>query len=400
MIYIFLSLLFFIAVISGFAVALLILFSRKKYSQKLFLSLFLFSLAVANIYNFYVSASMLNEYPHFFTLTKPFIFLVAPCAFIYLRNMLIPENKIRKLDFLHFVPFAYYFSISFLLTINAVFNYYGSSLDGIKIFFKDYAPHKMNTHFSLLAVSIWMGYAFCQSIMMMGFRFGKLKNTNQLTSEEIKWIRFFNLIVLSLFSILFVNRFLNISAQNVNFLHNIMISFTLLLISGWIYFKPQLFCSPVKESVTDDNDAAEEPKLFEINEVLTISRLLTDEKKQEYIAILDHVFLNKKLFLKKDLVIRDLSEESGIPVHHLSSLINSEFNLHFKDYVNLKRIDYFKDKINEPQWKDFSLEGMAWGSGFKSRTTCFRAFIKHTGKSPSEYFKEIRIIPEKSNMAS
>jgi AraC-like DNA-binding protein len=34
---------------------------------------------------------------------------------------------------------------------------------------------------------------------------------------------------------------------------------------------------------------------------------------------------------------------------------------------------------------------MAWGSGFKSRTTCFRAFIKHTGKSPSEYFKKIRM---------
>ncbi|WP_431243625.1 helix-turn-helix domain-containing protein [Flavobacterium sp. P21] len=94
--------------------------------------------------------------------------------------------------------------------------------------------------------------------------------------------------------------------------------------------------------------------------------------------------------------MRDIADETGISVHHLSNLINSEFGLHFQDYVNLKRIEYFKEKINDPEWKDLSLEGMAWGSGFKSRTTCFRAFIKHTGKSPSEYFKVIRMNPEKS----
>ncbi|GGF05131.1 hypothetical protein GCM10011518_12930 [Flavobacterium limi] len=124
---------------------------------------------------------------------------------------------------------------------------------------------------------------------------------------------------------------------------------------------------------------------------------LTQEKKQEYLIKLNTVFLGKKLFLKKDFVIRDLSDETGISVHNLSNLINSEFNLHFQDFVNLKRIEYFNEKINDPEWKDLSLEGMAWGSGFKSRTTCFRAFVKHTGKSPSEYFKVIRDNPDKTN---
>ncbi|WP_269236265.1 helix-turn-helix domain-containing protein [Flavobacterium flavigenum] len=85
-----------------------------------------------------------------------------------------------------------------------------------------------------------------------------------------------------------------------------------------------------------------------------------------------------------------MSDETGISVHQLFILINSEFHVHFQDFVDLKRIEYFNEKINDPEWKDLSLEGMALGSGFKSRTTCFSAFIKHTGKSPSEYFKIIK----------
>jgi AraC-like DNA-binding protein len=138
-------------------------------------------------------------------------------------------------------------------------------------------------------------------------------------------------------------------------------------------------------------------KTKETKSTLPLIKELSPEKKEFYLTELEKAFASKELFLKKDLVIRDLSDETGISVHHLSNLINSEFNLHFQDYVNLKRIEYFKDKINDPEWKDLSLEGMAWGSGFKSRTTCFRAFIKHTGKSPSEYFKVIRINPEKTN---
>ncbi|WP_246236262.1 helix-turn-helix domain-containing protein [Flavobacterium ajazii] len=146
-------------------------------------------------------------------------------------------------------------------------------------------------------------------------------------------------------------------------------------------------------------DDSHDNKTDENINTLSLVKELTPEKKEEYLIKLDNVFRNKKLFLKKDFVIRDLSDETGITVHHLSNLINSEFNLHFQDYVNLKRIEYFNERINDPEWKDLSLEGMAWGAGFKSRTTCFRAFIKHTGKSPSEYFKLIRGNTDKANNA-
>ncbi|WP_244160759.1 helix-turn-helix domain-containing protein [Flavobacterium defluvii] len=204
--------------------------------------------------------------------------------------------------------------------------------------------------------------------------------------------------ILFLFSTLFVHFFLMNKVDNIDYSCYILISSVLVFTVGWLYFKPHIFYD-TNEIETYDF-AADDVISFttqEIKNSMPIVKELTPEKRKLYLAKLDNIFSAKKLFLKKDLVIRDISEETGITVNNLSNLINSEFNLHFQDYINLKRIEYFKEKINDSDWKDLSLEGMAWASGFKSRTTCFRAFIKHTGKSPSEYFRIIRISPEKTN---
>lgn len=119
------------------------------------------------------------------------------------------------------------------------------------------------------------------------------------------------------------------------------------------------------------------------------------EKKQNYLRQIEKILTTKKLFLNYNFAIIDLSKETGIPAHHISTVINTEFNFRFQDYINLKRIAYFKDNINNPKWEELTLEAMALRSGFKSRTTCFRAFIKHTRKSPYEYFNELQLTPNK-----
>jgi len=88
MVDIILSLFFFIATIVGFATSFMVLFSKKNYSKSFFLGLFLFSLAVVSIYNFCLSANGFKDFPDLFLVTKSFIFLVAPSAFLYVRSML------------------------------------------------------------------------------------------------------------------------------------------------------------------------------------------------------------------------------------------------------------------------------------------------------------------------
>ncbi|WP_337967204.1 helix-turn-helix domain-containing protein [uncultured Flavobacterium sp.] len=119
---------------------------------------------------------------------------------------------------------------------------------------------------------------------------------------------------------------------------------------------------------------------------------LTLKEKQFFLAKFESILVSKKLFLKKDFSLPELAIESGIPLHTISYLLNSEVNLHFTDYINLKRIEYFKEKINDADWNNLPLKEMILASGFQSRVTCHRAFLKHVGITPSEYLKSNRIV--------
>ncbi|MBB4800709.1 AraC-like DNA-binding protein [Flavobacterium nitrogenifigens] len=383
MIDILLSLFFFIATIAGFATALMVLLSRKNYSKSFFLGVFLLSLAVVSIYNFYLSANIFKDFPDLITITKAFIFLTAPCSFLYVRNILSLKKSFRKYDWLHFMPFVIYFVLTIIVYIGSFTN--------IKAI--DYLANIIKNPFSILTLTLWLCYVFFQTMLILNYDLKKFKGNQFHRSKVINWIKVYNLMILFLFSALFVHHFLLRKVVAVDISCYVLISSVLFFTVGWLYFKPNIFHD--EEETFDfvvDNTILVKSK--EAKSVIPITNELTAEKKEDYLLKLDYVLNSKNLFLKKDFVIRDLSDETGISVHHLSNLINSEFGLHFQDYINLKRIEYFREKINDPEWKDLSLEGMAWGSGFKSRTTCFRAFIKHTGKSPSEYFKTIRINPE------
>lgn len=383
MIDILLSLFFFVATIAGLATSFMVLFSKKNYSRSFFLGMFLLSLAVVSIYNFYLSANLYKEIPDLFTITKSFIFLAAPCSFLYVRNILSPSRKFKKYDWLHFLPFVIYFVLT-------LFVYVGSFTN---LSIVNYIASKIKNPFSILTLTIWLFYVFFQTMLILNYDLKKFKGNHFHRIKVINWIRVYNLMILFLFSALFVHHFLLRKIDVVDLSCYFLISSVLFFTVGWLYFRPQIFHDE-EETFDFVSDNTLIVKTKEIKSMLPVVHELTVEKKEDYLLKLDYIFNSKKLFLKKDFVIRDLSDETGISVHHLSNLINSEFGLHFQDYVNLKRIEYFKDKINDPEWKDLSLEGMAWGSGFKSRTTCFRAFIKHTGKSPSEYFKTIRINPD------
>ncbi|MBC8987595.1 AraC family transcriptional regulator [Pedobacter sp. N36a] len=113
--------------------------------------------------------------------------------------------------------------------------------------------------------------------------------------------------------------------------------------------------------------------------------LYSKDKRNAYLQILETVLTDQKPFLTKGYSIKDLAEDTGIPAHHLSCLINKEYQLNFQNFINFQRVEYVKSQIHQEEWKQLSLEGMAWQAGFTSRTTFFRAFIKNTGKAPSYY---------------
>ncbi|WP_456311581.1 helix-turn-helix domain-containing protein [Pseudomonas shirazensis] len=118
-----------------------------------------------------------------------------------------------------------------------------------------------------------------------------------------------------------------------------------------------------------------------------VFKTLSAEKKKFYFEKFESILISRKLFLKNDFSLPKLAQETGIQLHVISHVVNCQTNYNFNDYVNLMRIQYFKEKISDIEWKDLRVKEMVQACGFKSRTTAYRAFIRHIGMSPSDYLK-------------
>jgi AraC-like DNA-binding protein len=375
-----LSILFFIAGITGFTVAVIIICRKENVGKNLFLSLCLFGLACGCIYNLSLSEERMYNLPDLSGIIKAFAFLIAPCAYLYVRNTINNTEKMKLRDWLHFVPFAvafFYILTNISLTAvpakNISASFWTMHLVG-------FSQHTYT--FNIFKTTVWLFYAYTQTLLLLQLK----DNGRAYNPKMLQWLKLFSFAGMVLFTSLLIQAILNISFVKLDITDNVIATFILFSSALFLFFKPyavfemkepEILLFTADMGVVEDTDTT----VRKLN-----TPVYTEDKAKKYIEQLNVVLAANEPFLQKGFVIRDLSDLTGIPTHHLSYLINSEYNMHFQDFINQRRIDYLKSKMNDKEWKNLSLEGMAWAVGFKSRTTFFRAFIKLTGQSPSEYF--------------
>lgn len=89
--------------------------------------------------------------------------------------------------------------------------------------------------------------------------------------------------------------------------------------------------------------------------------------------------------LNPDFQLPDLAEAVGSNTAYVSRAINST-GKNFKTLLMERRVREACRLLDDPAYKDnFSIEGIARQSGFKSRSTFSTAFKNVVGLSPSEY---------------
>ncbi len=104
---------------------------------------------------------------------------------------------------------------------------------------------------------------------------------------------------------------------------------------------------------------------------------------------LQEQMIQGRYYLNSDLTLQSLATELAINPHALSQTINDALNQRFSDFVNEYRIKAVIEKLNDPQYANITVLGMAYDSGFNSKTTFNRAFKKVTGKTPKEYREQL-----------
>jgi adenylate cyclase len=103
--------------------------------------------------------------------------------------------------------------------------------------------------------------------------------------------------------------------------------------------------------------------------------------------LMEHISAHKP-YLDPDLSLRGLAEQIGIHPNHLSWILNQSIGKNFNEFINQYRLEAFKSIALEQKNNKLSIEGLAYESGFNSKTVFNTFFKKETGLTPSQYLKQ------------
>jgi TolB-like protein/AraC-like DNA-binding protein/Tfp pilus assembly protein PilF len=113
--------------------------------------------------------------------------------------------------------------------------------------------------------------------------------------------------------------------------------------------------------------------------------LLDESAAAELTARLKTFMDEEEPFLDPSLSLRSLAGRVDVHPNKLSWLLNDSFGKNFNSFVNHYRVERFKSLAMDPDNSNISLIGLAYESGFNSKTVFNTYFKKETGQTPKAY---------------
>nr|WP_299340158.1 helix-turn-helix domain-containing protein [Allomuricauda sp.] len=128
------------------------------------------------------------------------------------------------------------------------------------------------------------------------------------------------------------------------------------------------------------------------------SSSMSKRKSSELKDSLIHALENDKLYLKKDLSPGDLAKKLGVPRHHISQIINQNFNAGYYEFIGRFRIEEAVRILNNGNHQ-IQMQDVIGMVGYNNKASFYKAFKKHVGVSPTKYLRQKKIEEDKGNRA-
>lgn len=118
------------------------------------------------------------------------------------------------------------------------------------------------------------------------------------------------------------------------------------------------------------------------------SILLSDPESNELLRALEEGMKEEKWYRNASLSLRELADKLYIHPNKLSWLINEKTGKNFNEYINGYRLQEFKKQALNPKNAHLTLLGLAYESGFNSKSVFNTFFKKETGLTPKSWLKQ------------
>jgi AraC-like DNA-binding protein len=323
-----------------------------------------------------------DQYPIFWSLNTSLPVLVGPIALLYVLAYTRKDQKIHPLFSLHSIPYLVFTAI---VCIKMFVNSEGTVRENINYIEDVKAPE----FFLLEQARIFLGPVYLIFSLFILRKHGeRISHYFSFTEDiDLKWIRnVILMLVLVWITVIIVNIISNWNefipwrlGDNIIYL---MVTFTVFA-NGYYGIKQQIIFSPASVSDSQNNHQPQKKSQY------LKSGLSNKESKKQLAALLKYME-EEKPYLDGKLSLAQVAEDLNISTNHLSQVINSELNKNFFDFINGYRVNLVKQKMSDESNKHLTLLGMAFESGFNSKSSFNSIFKKYTGSTPSEFMRSKR----------
>ena len=126
-------------------------------------------------------------------------------------------------------------------------------------------------------------------------------------------------------------------------------------------------------------------------QLTTSKALLSDAEIDIALEIIEKGMNEEKWFRNPTLSLRELANSMNISSNKLSWLLNERMGQNFNEYINNFRLEHFKVNALNPANSHLTLLGLAYESGFSSKSVFNGYFKKTEGMTPKAWLKANQI---------
>lgn len=310
-----------------------------------------------------------------------FAFLQIPVFYLYIISVCYSDFKLEPKYLLHLLPF---------LVVNLVLLPRFYAVDAAsKISFIQNRQSMIEFQFIHILIHLQMVIYFIAVFRVL--RKSKklyLENYAGKSINSYNWLFQFTVVLTILYAVALLKNIFKFSDYpHISEGLKISLWVSSLFIFCWYLFKalnnPDLFRN-VDSKLKLVSEIVAEEKISE-------QPIVNEKEYNEELLKLKDYMVDKKPFLNPSLTIQDISREIGIPTRELSVLINHQLGQHFYDFVNTYRIENAMDILKDTTKSKVTILEILYEVGFNSKSSFNTAFKKHTGNTPTEYRKNLKI---------
>lgn len=349
------------AVVLGFFFALII--NRKKKSNTI-LTMLLIVLSVSIAHSSLIDFNVNNT----FKIKEPFILLIGPLLFLYIRQLISPRKYLLT-DIIHLLPFVVFTLLFLPLLI----------LTNLKSLLQ-------NNVIELVSIGLWAftifqyAYYWRKIIRLINTSTSHLQfELSNLEGKTLTWMKNF----LHIFGVCLV--FLTFTIPVILHTNNYQLVDRIICFSLACTIFVLVYEGLFQEEVFSNSrsiDPVEKDKNPSVEEVKTQQ---PSQERSELLQKLLTYMEEKKPYLAEGITISDLAGQLNINRNQLSALINNNTGENFYKFINRYRVEEVKRIFSDPARQNYTILAMAYEAGFPSKSSFNNIFKNFTGFTPTEY---------------